>query len=97
MEHGMTQHVAYRWNGNVYCEDDIVAELTHHFPWLAWVEVGNQPAMDDAEAELNDIAHLFHIDRTAPRQVAAVGFPEYVGEHPGFCSWCKRWFNSDDH
>jgi hypothetical protein len=91
----MTQHVAYRWNGGVYCEDDIVAVFTEHFPWHVWLDTGGVPATADAETELYEIAHMFRIDRESPAEVARYGFPEHVGKHPGFCSWCHRWFEDD--
>lgn len=93
----MTQHVAYRWNGDLYCGDDIVGALTEQFPWFVWVDAGGAPTLHDSETELNEIADLFHIDRSDPAQVAARGFPERLADqHPGYCSVCRRWFDEDD-
>ena len=92
----MTQHVAYRWNGALYSEDDIVAALTEQWPWHVWLDIGNTPALHDAETELDEIANLFRVDRETPREAARYGFPEWVGTHPGFCINCKRWFHDED-
>ena len=93
----MTQHVAYKWNGDLYCEDDIVAVFTEHFPWHVWRDTGGDPTADDAEAELDEIAQLFRIDRRDMWQVDRLGFPERLDDgHPGFCAFCKRWFSHDD-
>jgi len=91
----MTQHVAYRWNHELFCEDDIVPVLTQSFPWSAWIIAGNQASMDDAETELDTIAHMFGIDREAPRDVIEKNFPQYVGHHPGYCFVCHRWFRDE--
>lgn len=93
----MTQHSAYKWRGDLYCEDDIVAVLTEEFPWHVWRDQGGDPTEDDAETELDEIAAMFRIDRDALDHVRATGFPERLGDqHPGFCAFCKRWFDHDD-
>jgi hypothetical protein len=94
MEQGMTQHVAYKWRGDLYCEDDIVAVFTEHFPWHVWRDAGGDPTADDAETELNEIADMFRINRSDPRQLAQHDFPERLGDgHPGYCTFCLRWFD----
>lgn len=92
----MTQHSAYKWNGLLYCEDDIVAVFTQYFPWHVWRDMGGDPTADDAETELDEIAELFRIDRTDPRQLVDRGFPERVPDfHPGYCAFCHRWFDCE--
>ena len=93
----MTQHAAYKWRGDLYCEDDIVAVFTEHFPWFIWRDMGGDPTADEAEDELDEIASLFHIDRRDMWQVEEHGFPERLDDgHPGFCAFCRRWFDHDD-
>ena len=93
----MTQHAAYKWRGELYCEGDIVAVLTEEFPWHVWRDQGGDPAVTDAETELNEIASMFRINRDAPSHVQMTGFPERLGyNHPGFCALCRRWFDHDD-
>lgn len=90
----MTQHAAYKWHGDLYCGDDIVAVFTEHFPWHVWRDTGGDPTASDAETELDEIAELFRIDRNNSHEVAATGFPERLPDsHPGFCAFCKRWFH----
>lgn len=87
-------HVAYRWNGDLFCEEDIVATLTEHEPWSAWRDAGNEPTEDDAEYELDDIAEMFRIDRRNNLQVAERGFPARLSDLPkSFCSFCLHWFS----
>ncbi len=89
----MTQH-AYKWDGHLYCESDIVAILTLHEPWTAWRDAGGDPAAHDAEYELDEIADMFHINRRDNLQVAEEGFPRRLHNLPeDFCVFCKRWFN----
>lgn len=89
----MTQHVAYKWRGGLYCEDDIVAVFTEHFPWHVWRDSGGDPTAEDAETELDEIAHLFRIDRNNPH-LAVTDFPERLADgHPGYCTFCHRWFD----
>jgi len=93
----MTQHVAYKWQGHLYCEDDIVAVFTEHFPWFVWRDQGGDPTADDAEVELDEIAEMFRIDRRDMWSVEDRGFPERLDDgHPGFCHFCRRWFDHDD-
>jgi hypothetical protein len=90
----MTQHVAYKWNGDLYCGDDIVGALVEHFPWHAWVDAGGNPTLFDSETELDEIAAMFRINREAPSHVTFTGFPERLPDlHPGDCAICKRWFD----
>jgi hypothetical protein len=93
----MTQHVAYKWHGELYCGDDIVGALIERFPWHAWVDAGGDPALFDSETELDEIAHMFRIDRSNPEQMTEQGFPERLHDlHPGYCTICKRWFDEDE-
>lgn len=93
---GMTQHVAYRWNGDLYCREDIVGALIAEFPWSAWAYVGHAWT-DNTEGDLNSIAEMFGIDRDNPAELAEYGFPEWIGYyHPGFCRICKRWFDEEN-
>jgi hypothetical protein len=87
-------HIAYRWSSDLFCEEDIVAKLTEYEPWSAWRDAGNDPAADDSEYELDDIADMFRIDRSDPVQVAERGFPERLPDLPtDFCSFCLNWFS----
>ena len=89
----MTQHVAYKWQGHLYCEGDIVAVLTMHQPWIRWREYGGDPAAHDAEYELDDIAEMFNINRKDNLDVAENDFPRRISNPPeDFCVFCKRWF-----
>jgi hypothetical protein len=93
----MTQHVAYKWHGDLYCGDDIVGALIEQFPWFAWVEQGGDPTRDDAETELDEIATMFRIDRKDMWSVEERGFPERLNDnHPGYCTICKRWFDENE-
>jgi hypothetical protein len=93
----MTQHVAYKWAGDLYCGDDIVGALTQQFPWHAWIDAGGDPTMFDVETELDEIAQMFRIDRRDMWLVDERNFPERLdNQHPGFCTVCKRWFDEDD-
>ena len=85
---------AYKWRGHLYCEDDIVAVFTEAFPWHVWRDNGGDPTAADAETELDEIAHLFRIDRKDMWQVEDRGFPERLNDsHPGYCTFCHRWFD----
>jgi hypothetical protein len=89
----MTQHSAYKWDGALYCEGDIVAVLTLHEPWTAWRDAGGDPTEDDTETELNEIAAMFQINRRDNLQVAERGFPRRLHHLPeDFCVFCLRWF-----
>ena len=90
----MTQHVAYRWHGDLYCEEDIVAVMTEHYPYLAWREAGGEPTASDTEDELDDIAAMFRIDRRDNLAVAERDFPVRLHKlPPGFCAFCFQWFS----
>ena len=93
----MTNLDAYKWHGDLYCGDDIVGALAEQFPWHAWVDAGGDPTLFDAETELDEIADMFRIDRSNPRDMTARNFPERLTDsHPGYCIVCKRWFDEDE-
>jgi hypothetical protein len=95
MEQGMSQHVAYKWKGNLYCGDDIASAIIEEFPWRAWATVGH--SLHDPEDDLDSIADMFGIDRTDMWDVDTHGFPERLNDgHPGYCCICKRWFDDND-
>lgn len=89
----MTQHAAYKWQGRLYCEGDIVAVLTLHEPWIKWRDQGREPATHDAEFELDEIAAMFSINRRDSLDVAEQDFPRRLPNLPeDFCVHCRTWF-----
>lgn len=92
----MTHHIPYEWNESLFCEEDIVAYLTEHQPWDAWIHSGNEPGEEHAEKELDSIAEYFGIDRDDAEEVERNGFPRRLPEPPdppGFCSGCLNHFS----
>lgn len=86
---------AYRWQGDLFCEGDIVAAMTDHEPWSRWLLYGNDPGDADTETELNDLAAMFGINRDDQADVEAHGFPVILTDPPhppDFCSGCMQWF-----
>lgn len=88
-------HTAYQWHGDLFCEGDIVASLTDHEPWSAWLSAINVPGDEDAETELDAIAEHFDIDRADEIECARRNFPvrlTALPDPPSFCSACFGWF-----
>lgn len=82
---------AYRWQGNAFCENDIVPLLTEIEPWREWLDIGNTPT-GNAEADLEAIADYFDIDRTNHEQVTRRGLPYRAPAPDTFCGKCLYWF-----
>lgn len=89
-------HTAYRWRGDTFCEGDVVHVLTDHEPWSAWLSDLNVPGDEDAEAQLNEIATQFHVDRDDEIDCARRDFPVRLPgtpDPPTICSGCYLWFS----
>lgn len=85
-------HTAYRWRGDLFCEDDIVATLTEAEPWSAWLEE-HEPGERGTDVELMSIARKFGVKRRDPEgQDFPVKLNE-IPEPPFFCSACLNWFS----
>lgn len=82
---------AYRWQGNVFCEEHVVPLLTEIEPWKEWLDDGHTPT-GDAEADLSSIAEYFGIDRTNPEQVDRRRLPARTAGSGSFCGKCLHWF-----
>lgn len=88
-------HVAYRWAGDVFCEEDIVAAMTDHEPWSAWIDAGNLPTEGDADGDLDSIAFFFMLDTEDEAETEKVGWPVKLADLPDppeICSGCLNWF-----
>lgn len=88
----MAGSTPYRWQGNLYCDTEVVDLLTEIEPWADWLKAGHR-ASDDAEADLNSLAEFFDIDRTDFDQCLRRGFPIKTAGASGMCSYCLHWFN----
>lgn len=88
----MAATTPYRWQGNLYCDTEIVSLLTEIEPWKEWIDAGNTPS-DDPEADLNSLAKFFGIDRTDPDHVDQRRFPQKARHAKGFCTYCLHWFD----
>lgn len=83
---------AYRWQGNAFCENDIVPLLTEIEPWKEWLDDGNTPT-GDAEEDLDSIADQFGIDRRNFEQVDRRRLPYRIDGKGTFCGKCLHWFD----
>jgi len=92
----MTTPAVYEWNGDYWCEDDIVFRLTDYEPYSAWVDAGHPPGTDDTETELNSIARRFRVNRNSASSVRRHNFPVLLAEPPtdpnAFCAACFKFF-----
>lgn len=86
----------YEWNGDYWCEADIVYRLTDSEPYSAWVDAGHPPGTDDTETELNSIARRFRVNRNSASSLRRHNFPVLLPEPPAdphaVCAACLRFF-----